>query len=214
MGKAMIDYAARGDIVNFQRLLEESEDKELMYWHVTKSLKAAVKNKHVDVTRYIIDELNLDLDHEAFHKYLHLFLFSCQEVNFLQSEEEKEEASQTFRELLRLLVKGKGPSAIDEVDNVNQSTALMMACENLTDIELIKILVEEGKADINAVNSDDKLPLTVVKERIEKLEKDLGVTPEQEVEPGSELGKVRALNEYLKSKGAVLNWRDRSRGIF
>jgi hypothetical protein len=45
MGKAMIDYAAKGDLENFKRLLEESDDKELMFWHVTKGLKAAVKNK-------------------------------------------------------------------------------------------------------------------------------------------------------------------------
>ena len=77
MGKALIDYAAEGDLVNFQRILEESEDPQLLYWHVTKALKAAVKNKHVEVVTYIIDDMKLSLDHEAFQKYLHLFLFGC-----------------------------------------------------------------------------------------------------------------------------------------
>ena len=78
MGKAMIEYASTGDIGNFVQILEESEEKELMFWHVTKGLKAAVKNKHVDVTRYIVDEpLYVSLNHEAFEKYLHLFLFGC-----------------------------------------------------------------------------------------------------------------------------------------
>jgi succinate dehydrogenase flavin-adding protein (antitoxin of CptAB toxin-antitoxin module) len=45
MGKAMIDYATEGDLKNFKRLFQESDDKELMYWHVQKGFKAAVKNK-------------------------------------------------------------------------------------------------------------------------------------------------------------------------
>jgi ankyrin repeat protein len=71
------------------------------------------------------------------------------------------------RQLLSLLVKGKGKSAIDEIDNVNGSTPLMVACEYLNDIEIIKILIEGG-ADINAVNNDSKLPLTIIKERLDK----------------------------------------------
>jgi hypothetical protein len=66
MGKAIIDYAGKGDLDNFQKLLDDSHDKELMFWHVTKGLKAAVKNKHIEVVRFIIDELNMSLDHEAF----------------------------------------------------------------------------------------------------------------------------------------------------
>ncbi len=77
MGKAMIDYADRGDLENFQRLLREADDQELMFWHVTKGLKAAVKNRHLHVIQFIIDDLQLSLDHEAFQKYLHIFLFTC-----------------------------------------------------------------------------------------------------------------------------------------
>lgn len=58
------------------------------------------------------------------------------------------------REILRLLVKGKGKQAIDELDDINSSTPLMIACESLSDLEIIQILCECG-SDINAVNSDD-----------------------------------------------------------
>jgi len=54
-----------------------------MFWHVTKGLKAAVKNKHLNVVRFIIEELRVSLDHEAFQKYLHLFLFGCQEADMM-----------------------------------------------------------------------------------------------------------------------------------
>lgn len=66
MGKAMIDYADRGDLDNFKRLLKESDDPELMYWHVTKAFKAAVKNRRLDVIEFIINDLELSLNHEAF----------------------------------------------------------------------------------------------------------------------------------------------------
>jgi hypothetical protein len=83
--------------------------------------------------------------------------------------EQKEEAYKVNREILELLVKGKGKEAIDEIDNVNGSTPLMAACEVLSDIGVIKILVENGGSDINSVNSDDKMPLSILKERITKL---------------------------------------------
>lgn len=43
-----------------------------------------------------------------------------------------------------------------------------MACEYLHDLEMLKILVDTGKADVNSVNNDSKMPLILVKERLEK----------------------------------------------
>ncbi len=77
MGKAMIDYAERGDLHNFQRLLLDSNDRELIFWHVSKGFKVAVKNRHLNIIEFLINELEMSLDHEAFQKYLHLFLFGC-----------------------------------------------------------------------------------------------------------------------------------------
>jgi len=121
-----------------------------MYWHVTKALKAAMKNRHLDLVRYMIEDLELSLDHEAFQKLLHLYLFSCQSAE----TENDEEGRKLNREIFKLLVKGKGKGAIDEVDNINSSTPLMIACESLSDLEMIQILCESG-ADVNSVNSDD-----------------------------------------------------------
>ena len=95
---------------------------------------------------------------------------------------------------------GKGRSAIDEVDNVNASTPLMVACETLADLELVRILVEEGGADVNSVNSDDKMPLSILKERIEK-----------HTGSAEQLLKLTAMYEYMEAKGAKLTWRDKRR---
>lgn len=159
-----------------------------MYWHVTKALKAAMKNRHLDLVRYMIEDLELSLDHEAFQKLLHLYLFSCQSAE----TENDEEGRKLNREIFKLLVKGKGKGAIDEVDNINSSTPLMIACESLSDLEMIQILCESG-ADVNSVNSDDQMPLSLIKGRLDK---------DQENE------NLRQIYDYLKSRGAVLNWRE------
>jgi hypothetical protein len=58
-----------------------------MYWHITKAFKAAIKNKCYDIVDFIIEDLNLSLDHEAFKKILHLYLFSCIEAEKENNEE-------------------------------------------------------------------------------------------------------------------------------
>jgi len=65
----------------------------------------------------MIEDLRVSLDHEAFHKYLHLFLFGCQEADLESNPETQEAAWAANRELLKLLVIGKG-NAIDETDNI------------------------------------------------------------------------------------------------
>jgi len=182
----MIDYASTGDLASFQELLRDADDQELMYWHVTKAFKAAVKNKQLAIVRYLIDDLGLSLDHEAFGKYLHLFLFGCQEA-------EDEAAWAVNRELLRLIARGKG-AAVDEADDVNQSTPLMVACEHLSDLDTVRLLVEAG-ADVNSVNSDDKMPLSILRGRIERKAE----------------GELKLIYEYLEGRGAKLTWRDKRR---
>ncbi len=130
-----------------------------MYWHVIKGFRAALKEKHLNVIKYCIEELELSLNHEAFKGLMHLFIYGCQLA--------PDEASQQLnREILTLMVRGKGREHLDELDQANGSTPLMIACENLDDLDIVKILVEGG-SDVNAVNNDDKMPLSLVKERID-----------------------------------------------
>jgi len=53
------------------------------------------------------------------------------------------------------------------MDRLNGSTALHLACEHLTDLIIIETIIDGG-ADVNAVNSDDKLPIDYVRARMEK----------------------------------------------
>jgi hypothetical protein len=47
-----------------------------MFWHISKSFKAAVKNKQLELIEFMIEDLDLPLgNHEAFEGMLHLFVF-------------------------------------------------------------------------------------------------------------------------------------------
>ena len=66
----------------------------------------------------------------------------------------------------------------------------MVACEFLSDIELVKILCEAG-SDVNSVDKDNKMPLSLVKERIDK--------KIQQTETSSdELSKLKLIYDYLE----------------
>jgi ankyrin repeat protein len=106
------------------------------------------------------------------------------------TEKERLKAHDVNRELLAILAKGKGKEGIDELDNVSSSTPLMVACEILSDIELVKILCEAG-ADVNSVNNENKMPLTFVKERIDK-------KLEQGETSSEELSKLKLIYDYLE----------------
>ncbi len=49
----------------------------MMFWHIQKSFKEAVKHKSLRIIEHIIEDLYLDLNHECFNNILHMFLFTC-----------------------------------------------------------------------------------------------------------------------------------------
>ena len=86
MGKAMIDYAEEGDLKNFKRLFSESDNFELMYWHVSKGFKAAVKARRLNIVEFIIEDLDMPMNNHAFQGYLHAYLFACKEAEMENDE--------------------------------------------------------------------------------------------------------------------------------
>lgn len=95
---------------------------------------------------------------------LHFFVFGCQEAEMSKDELGME----VNRQILRYLVHGHGKGNIDKIDKANGSTPLILACEYLTDLVIIEILVESGGADVNAVNCDDGMPLKIIKARLKR----------------------------------------------
>lgn len=66
----------------------------------------------------------------------------------------------------------------------------MVACELLSDIELVKILCEAG-SDVNSVDKDNKMPLAIVKERIDK-------KIQQGETSSDEISKLKLIYDYLE----------------
>ncbi len=81
--------------------------------------------------------------------------------------EENEEGIEFNRRAVKFIAMAKGKDRIDDPDKTNNSTALHNACELLTDINIIQTLIEEG-SDVNSINNDNQLPLSIVLERLEK----------------------------------------------
>ena len=65
----------------------------------------------------------------------------------------------------------------------------MVASELLSDIELVKILCEAG-SDVNSVDKDNKMPLSIVKERIDK--------KIQNGDTSEEVSKLKLIYDYLE----------------
>jgi len=147
MGKALIDYCTEGDLKNFKRLFADSDDKEIMYWHMQKCFKAAMKARKLNMVEFIIEELDMPLNHEAFDGYLHTFIFMCQGAEMSKDDLQKE----IDRQLLRYLVTGFGRDGLNPIEKATGNTPLITACKLLKDPIIIETLVDHG-ADVNAVN--------------------------------------------------------------
>lgn len=187
-GHILVKAANEGDLNMFKACFTAQVDKEIMYWHVTKALKEAVKKQQLEIVDFIIEDLDTPLDHEAFDGYLHNFIFMCQ----LAEMQKDDFAREINQQILRYLIKGFGKGKVDQMDKANSSTPLHIACEILTDLTIIETLVESGGADVNSVNNSNGMPLNIVKTRLKS-------DPENDV--------LQDIYEFLKRKGAKRDWR-------
>ena len=80
-GKALVEYAAEDDLDGFQKVFaqtcEEKSRRNIMYWHVQRAFKEAVKYKSLQIVEHVIEDLDLDLRHESFKNLLHMVLFTA-----------------------------------------------------------------------------------------------------------------------------------------
>ena len=182
-GKTMLEAATEGDLQKFEKAFYTCEYRQLCYWHVQQCLKEAVKHRHLFLIEHIIEDMGLNIYHEAFYGFFHTFVFMCT----MATEEVDIEVN---RQIVRYLCKASGKEGIDYMDKLNSSTVLHKVCEELTDLVMVESIVAAG-ADVNAVNNDNELPLTFIKARREK-------DPENEV--------LEDIEWFLEKKGAVDDW--------
>ena len=189
-GRALVQYAAEGELEGFKKLfLEEGvEMQNLMFWHIQKALKEAIKYKQLFIIEYIIIELEMKLDHPCFQGFFHKFLYSCCEADESKDEDEQE----INRQIVRYMCKAAGKESIDFMDSMGSNTVLHLACELLKDFTIVETIVSTG-ADVNPVNNDDQLPLAIIKRRLETED--------------PESYDLQDIYELLQKKGATLTWR-------
>lgn len=187
-GKTMIEAANEGELQKFEKAFYTCEHRNLAYWHVQQAFKAAVKHRHLFIIEHIVEDMGLCIKHEAFFGFFHTFIFLCT----LAETAEDEVDIEVNRQIVRYLCKATGKEGIDEMDKLNSSTVLHKACEMLTDMQIVEAIVSQG-ADVNAVNNDNELPLTLIKMRREK-------DPENEV--------LEDIEWFLEKRGAVDDWHN------
>ena len=91
-GRALVEYAVQGDLEGFKKIFE-SEDQEmqnLMFWHVQKALKEAIKHRQLFIIEYVVIEMEMKLTHACFFGFFHKFLFSCVEAEDMKDEADQE----------------------------------------------------------------------------------------------------------------------------
>lgn len=93
--------------------------------------------------------------------------------------------------IVRYLCTACDKDTMDQMDETDGSTVLHVACEELSDFQIVEMIVNAG-ADLNPVRNDDKLPLTIVRERLE-------------ADPDN--NDLYDIEEFLTRKGASLTWR-------
>lgn len=161
--------------------------QNLMFWHIQKALKEAIKYRQLFIIEYIIMELELRLNHACFFGFFHMFLFSC-----MEADESKDEVDQEVnRQIVRYLCKAAGKESINSMDSRSSQTVLHIACEMLTDFTIVESIVNAG-ADVNPVRDDDKLPLTIINQRLQE-------------DPDNY--DLQDIQELLLKKGASTAWR-------
>lgn len=101
-----------------------------MYWHLVKCFKQAYREKKVEFLHFMIDDLDMPLNHEAFTGTLMTFIWFCQDA-----EKDNDELTRDVNRLIcQFLVKGFGKGNIDQIESSTGKTPLISACELLNDI--------------------------------------------------------------------------------
>jgi len=77
-GTALVEYAKNNDLDSFQGIFDEAKDMHnLMFWHIQKAFKEAVKYRSLLIIHYLVEDLAIDFSHSCFDGFFHIFLFSC-----------------------------------------------------------------------------------------------------------------------------------------
>lgn len=72
----------------------------MMFWHTQNAFKEALKHKSLKCIEHMIEDLELDLQHECFGPLLHKFMYTCSMAERYNDEDMKEINYQVVRYLV------------------------------------------------------------------------------------------------------------------
>lgn len=107
----MIDAVNKDDVQELSRLFTTADDKQILYWHMIKCFKYAFSKDKVEVLEFIIDKVDMPLNHEAFDGFLFGFIYSCK-----KAEDENDDLQKDINRLLcSFLMRGFGKGQVDPI---------------------------------------------------------------------------------------------------
>ena len=74
-----------------------------------KAFKEAVKFRQLNIVDFIVDELDMKIDHDCFFNFFHKFLMTCLEADMMKDEDEIE----VNRNIVRYLCHASNKEVID-----------------------------------------------------------------------------------------------------
>ncbi len=159
IGRVIQQLSEKGGKDEIRELLMAYPVRDRLFWHISQSLKKSVGMRDLKMVRFYVEELGVDLKHQAFECILHFFIWNCKK--HIPFKEENDECI-----ILQMLLDERGK--VDECDSVSNNTPIHIATEtgNLTFVNILisKIILwitVENKADFDAINDSNLTPLAI-----------------------------------------------------
>ena len=164
----------------------------MIFWHAATGFKKAIQSRQWDMIDYLINTVNINLEHLMFDKILNYTIVWCQKDTL---DEAKESVND---EIFKIIVAKKMPK-IDEMDDTHENLTPLALCCFIGVWSIAKVLVELG-ADVNSVTETDMTPmgLCLLWKKEAEFKKDQPM-----------MDAMDELVEYLRSKGGYLDWKKR-----
>jgi len=131
-GKNILLYTSQSKTEKILEIINSTEHQNLLFWYCTKALKLSLDQCLYKSAKFLIEDLNIDINHEEFQFIVHKYIWKMKENCKMITEDSDHSL------ILKLLL--TRINDINEMDSILYSTSLHIACKILC-FPFIKILV-------------------------------------------------------------------------
>ena len=123
----------------------------MVFWHTTQGFKRAIESRKKEMVDYLINTVNIDLEHSTFDKILH-YAIARAVLDTLKPEKE------ALNDAIFKLLLEKKRAFIDEQDDTHENLTPLGLCCFSGVISIAKVLIENG-ADVNPITETNLTPI-------------------------------------------------------